>query len=271
MSTPAISFESKTGETRWTVSAVREKILELRPWFHNMELMGVPTAPEHFLGDYPRVKWERFRRAIPLDMRGMTVLDIGCNAGFYSMEMKSRGAERVLGIDWDEDYLAQARFAADVCEMDVEFRRMSVWQIGELREKFDLVIFMGVLYHLRHPLLALDLIHEHVAKDLLLFQSLQRGSKETFAVEENYDFSERSVFNNKSYPKMHFVEHSYTGDPTNWWLPNRACVEAMLRSSGFVIESHPEEEVYLCRWQEIENAPEGTRAVYPTRHDEEGG
>jgi tRNA (mo5U34)-methyltransferase len=46
---------------------------------------------------------------------------------------------------------------------------------------------------------------------------------------------------------MHFIEHKYAEDPTNWWAPNRACVEAMLRSAGFAIAAHPEEEVYLCR------------------------
>ncbi len=48
------------------------------------------------------------------------------------------------------------------------------------------------------------------------------------------------------YPKLHFVERSFANDPTNGWIPNRACVEAMLRSSGFTISSHPEEEVYVC-------------------------
>ncbi len=177
-------------EEKWTESSVRKKIAELAPWFHNMDLMGVPTAPDHFLGDYPRLKWSRFRHVVPEDLRGMTVLDIGCNAGFYSMEMKSRGADRVLGIDWDEDYLNQARFAADVCGVDVEFRKLSVWDVAQLHEKFDLVIFMGVLYHLRHPLLALDLIHEHVAKDLLLFQSMQRGSRDVLPVSGDYDFAE---------------------------------------------------------------------------------
>lgn len=75
----------------------------LGPWFHNMNLGGVQTAPEHFLGDYPACKWDRFQHAIPADLTGKTVLDIGCNAGFYSMEMKRRGAARVLAIDFDED------------------------------------------------------------------------------------------------------------------------------------------------------------------------
>lgn len=67
--------------------------------------------------------------------------------------MKRRGASRVLGIDTDEHYLRQARFAAEMDDVDVEFLRMPMWDVAALGEKFDLVIFMGVLYHLRHPLL----------------------------------------------------------------------------------------------------------------------
>jgi tRNA (mo5U34)-methyltransferase len=179
--------------------------------------------------------------------------------------MKRRGAARVLGIDIDERYLSQARFAADVCGLDIEFARMAVWDVASLGERFDLVLFMGVLYHLRHPLLALDLIHEHVAKDLLIFQSMMRGSNQIAAIEEDYDFNAPAPFNEPGYPKMHFVEHSYSHDHTNWWVPNRACVEAMLRSSGFAIESRPEEEVYVCRWQPLAISPDEANSVYPAK------
>ncbi|TIO63918.1 MAG: DUF1698 domain-containing protein, partial [Mesorhizobium sp.] len=141
---------------------IRRRIDALGPWFHNMELAGVETAPDHFLGNYPLVKWQKFADAIPADLSGKSVLDIGCNAGFYSIEMKKRGADRVLGIDFDVDYLTQARFAAEIAECDIEFRQLSVYDVGALGETFDIVLFMGVLYHLRHPLLALDLIREHV-------------------------------------------------------------------------------------------------------------
>jgi tRNA (mo5U34)-methyltransferase len=148
---------------------IRRRAEELGPWFHNIELNGVWTAPDHFLGDYPAIKWQSFAGAIPQDLTGKTVLDIGCNGGFYSIEMKKRGASRVVGIDFDDVYLAQARFAAQVTGHDIEFRKLSVYDIGSLNERFDVVLFMGVLYHLRHPLLALDLIHEHVANDILCF------------------------------------------------------------------------------------------------------
>jgi tRNA (mo5U34)-methyltransferase len=226
---------------------IRRRVDALGPWFHNLDLNGVSTAPAHFLGDYPQVKWRRFAGVIPDSLKGKTVLDIGCNAGFYAMEMKRRGAERVLGLDTDDDYLAQARFAAEVKGLKIEFRKLSTYDVAQLGEKFDLVIFMGVLYHLRHPLLALDLIHEHVASDLLLFQSMLRGSGRIDRIEPNYDFWSTSHFDSPGYPKMHFIEQKYADDPTNWWAPNRACVEAMLRSAGFAIAAHPEEEVYLCR------------------------
>jgi tRNA (mo5U34)-methyltransferase len=224
-----------------------------------MDLRGVRTAPEHMLGDYPNCKWQQFAHAIPRDLRGRTVLDIGCNAGFYSIEMKRRGADRVVGIDSDEGYLAQARFAAEICGVDIELKQMSVYEVGRIEERFDLVLFMGVLYHLRHPLLALDLIHEHVARDLLVFQSMLRGSDQVYPVADDYPFSEQEVFDHPAYPKMHFVENLYAGDPTNWWIPNRACAEAMLRSSGFEIVAHPEAEVFVCRWQPF---PAQTQAAY---------
>ena len=241
---------------------IEARVEALGPWFQNIDLGGVKTAPTHFLGDYPTVKWRRFANAIASDLSGRTVLDIGCNAGFYSMEMKRRGASRVLGIDLDEDYLSQARFAAELNGLDIEYRRLSVYDVGAIGERFDIVLFAGVLYHLRHPLLALDLIREHVARDLLVFQSMLRGSSEAVQVEADYDFWEEEPFNLSSFPRLHFIEHRYAGDPTNWWVPNRACVEAMLRSAGFEISDHPEEEVYICRCAPI---PKGAEAVYPAR------
>lgn len=230
-----------------TRDEIEAQVRRLGPWFHNLDLAGVQTAPEHFLGDYPRVKWQRFAHAIPDNLGGKTVLDIGCNGGFYSIEMKRRGAARVVGIDSDDDYLLQARLAAEICGVEIELRNLSVYDVGALGEKFDVVLFMGVLYHLRHPLLALDLIRRHAAKDLFVFQSMQRGSNEVASLEEDYEFWNEDVFEKPGFPRMCFIEKKYSGDPTNWWVPNRACSEAMLRSAGFTIEANPEAEVYVCR------------------------
>jgi len=230
-----------------TRESLRREIASLGPWFHNLNIRGVDTAPDHFLGDYPRQKWEGFRHVLPDDLDGRSVLDIGCNAGFFALEMKRRGAGRVLGIDTDPLYLRQAAFAIDEAGADIELRQMSVYEIGALGERFDLVLFMGVFYHLRHPLLALDMIHEHVAGDLLLFQSLQRGAVEEGPVEADHAFCETEPFDRPDFPRLHFIEHSYAGDPTNWFVPNGPAAAAMLRSAGFAIEARPEPEVFLCR------------------------
>jgi len=245
---------------------LEQRIRALDPWFHNMQLGGVSTAPDHFLGDYPASKFKRFAPHLPADLTGKSVLDIGCNAGFYSIEMKRRGATRVVGIDSDDRYLAQAELASEVLGFeDIEFIKQDVYDVGALGERFDLVIFMGVLYHLRHPLLALDLIREHAAADMLLFQSMQRGSKQVLDVEADYEFAQTEHFFESGYPKLHFVEREYCGDWTNWWVPNRACTEAMLRSAGFSVEQRIEEEVYLCRATERPFAKHGPAAVYPAK------
>lgn len=254
---------STTLRVPYTPEQIRTRVEELGQWFHNLNLRGVQTAPNHFLGNYPELKWRSFAGAIPHDLRGRSVLDIGCNAGFYSIEMKRRGADRVVAIDFDEQYLAQARFAAEVSDVDIEFRQLSVYDVAELQEKFDVVLFLGVLYHLRHPLLALDLIHEHVTRDMFVFQSMQRGNDQVQPLQDDYPFWETEMFERAGYPKMFFVEKKYCGDPTNWWIPNRSCTEAMLRSAGFEILDHPEQEVFVCRWKPLKD--DAGYAVYPAR------
>jgi tRNA (mo5U34)-methyltransferase len=235
-----------SGNRTLSTDSIQARIIELRPWFHNLVLGGISTAPDHFLGDYPAVKWRTFAHALPDDLRGKTVLDIGCNAGFYSIEMKRRGADHVLAIDSDPLYLEQARFAARVSGVEIEFRQMSVYDIPSLNTRFDLVLYLGVSYHLRYPLLALDLIRDSVVGEVFVFQSMLRGSDDIERLSEDYGFKEDAIFNLPGFPKMHFVEKEYASDPTNWWIPNKACVEAMLRSSGFCITAVPENEVYIC-------------------------
>lgn len=227
-----------------------------------MRLGDVWTAPNHPLGDYPACHWRHFEHAIPESLEGKTVLDLGCNGGFYSIEMKKRGAKRVVAADFDERYLAQARLAAAAHEVDLEFRKLSVYDVASLGERFDIVLFMGVLYHLRHPLLALDLLHEHVVGDVMIFHSLLRGSTHAPPLQEDYPFREEGVFARDGFPLMYFIEKRYAGDPTNWWIPNRAGVEAMLRSAGFHISSRPDSVVYVCNRGEsalVEPSP-GLRA-----------
>jgi tRNA (mo5U34)-methyltransferase len=262
LSTPVITAPPLTppGLTR---DQIQHRVRELGDWFHNLDLNGVKTAPDHFLGDYPRLQWQGFARSIPADLGGKSVLDIGCNAGFYSIEMKRRGASRVVGIDSDPGRLAQARFAAQVCGVELELRQLAIYDVAQLGGKFDLVLFMGLLCRLRHPLLALDLIHEHVAGDLLVLQSMHRGSEAVEPVAEDHHFWETEMFERPGFPRLHFIEKKYTADPAYWWIPNRACSEAMLRSAGFEILSHPEAEVFVCRHKQLPDGPPASGSVRP--------
>lgn len=221
------------------------RIRELGEWFHNIDLFGVNTAPGHFLGDFPNIKWKYISSVIPTDLSGATVLDLGCNGGFYSIEMKKRGAARVLGIDVDDRYLGQARFAAQTLELDIEFQKRSVYDVAAIPGQFDYVLFMGVFYHLRYPLFALDNIVKKVGGKLL-FQTMIRGSEQATRWEENYHFWNKEIFKSWDFPSMYFIEKKYADDPTNWWIPNVAAAEAMLRSSGLEIVAHPELETWAC-------------------------
>jgi len=228
-------------------SKLESDIRGLGEWFHNLDLFGVATAPNHFLGDFPAVKWKHIAPTLPENLNGASVLDIGCNGGFYSIQLKRLGAGRVLGIDVDERYLNQARFAASMLGVEIEFEKRSVYEVDRIAGQFDYVFFMGVLYHLRYPLFALDKVVTKIAPGgNLVFQTMLRGSASTKAWQDNYQFWTMNIFSDPDWPAMYFVEHSYANDPTNWWIPNRAAAEAMLRSSGLEILEHPESETWIC-------------------------
>jgi tRNA (mo5U34)-methyltransferase len=233
--------------------ALAHKIEELGDWFHNLDLHGVRTAPNHFLGDFPNVKWRHISKAIPEDISGATVLDIGCNAGFYSIEMKKRGAAKVVAMDVDDRYLNQGRFAAETLGMEIDFHKLSVYDVDTIPGQFDFVFFLGVFYHLRYPLLALDKVVKKVGGKLF-FQTMIRGSEQAKPWDKNYHFWNKEIFSDPSFPAMYFVENRYADDPTNWFIPNRGAAEASLRSAGLEIVGHPESETWVCV-----PSPEATR------------
>ena len=222
-------------------------IAELGPWFHNLHLPdGSQTAPDHPLGDFPKMKWDVLAPLLPTDLQGARVLDIGCNAGFYTLELARRGAN-VLAIDPDPHYLRQARWAAERCGLQerIDWRELQVYDISRLGQ-FDLVLFMGVFYHLRYPILALDLVGE-AARDLLIFQSLTMRDGNPRSTARSLEFDELEHMNHRGWPKLAFVEHVLAGDQINWWVLNEACVEGLLHSAGFAIEARPGHELFLCR------------------------
>ena len=232
------------------------EIAALGPWFHNLHLPdGTQTLPVHFLGgDFPTFKWRQIEPHLPARLDGWRVLDVGCNAGFYSFELARRGAS-VLGVDVEPHYLRQARWAAREygLEGQVEFRRMEVYELARSDERFDLIWFMGVFYHLRYPLLGLDLVAER-ARRLVMFQTLTMPGTSVYEDTQDHEIEERVPLLESGWPKMAFIEHRFAGDSTNWWVPNHAGVEAMLRSAGLRVVARPGHEMYLC-----EPAPDAER------------
>ena len=228
-----------------TPEQIARDVAALGDWFHNIDLHGVPTAPNHILGDYPSVKWKNIRMAIPDYLAGSSVLDIGCNAGYYSIELKKRGAGRVLGVDVDEMYMRQGRYAAATLGLDIGFQKCSVYDVDSIAGEFDIVLFLGVFYHLRYPLLALDKVVKKV-KGKLIFQTMLRGSADPYEARDDYHFWKTDIFSDPAFPAAYFIEKNYSNDPTNWFIPNRSGAEAMLRSSGLDIIHHPESETWVC-------------------------
>jgi tRNA (mo5U34)-methyltransferase len=224
------------------------EIAGLAPWFHNLHLPdGAQTAPGHPLGDFPAFKWREIAPHLPDDLSGWRALDIGCNAGFYAFELAKRGAH-VTGIDVEPHFLRQAEWAAEEFGLRhrVELHRRQVYDLAHDGAEYDLVLFMGVFYHLRYPLLGLDLVAERVRR-LMVFQTLTMPGSDVYAgASQNRGVMDRDDFLQPGWPKLAFIEKEFAGDPTNWWAPNHAGVEAMLRSSGLRVVGRPGHEIYLC-------------------------
>lgn len=229
-------------------SAIEKEIAELSPWFHNLHLPGgIQTAPNHKLGDFPNFNWERIAPYLPANIKGMSVLDIGCNAGFYSFELAKLGAE-VTAIDSNEHYLRQAKWGAKKLgvEKNITFIKMQLYDLINMEERFDIIFFLGVFYHLRYPLLGLDIAASKTNK-YMIFQALTLpGNENVQETPFDIDYDERDLLNKNYWPRMAFVEKMLAGDPTNWWVPNIACVEAMLRSCGLKIKHRIFREFYVC-------------------------
>ena len=223
---------------------LRAAIESLGPWYQNIEVEpGLWTNPS--LPNHPRDRWAAIEPHLG-DVSGKTVLDIGCNAGFFSMRFKERGAARVVGIDIDPVVLKQASFLSRRAGLELELHLRSAYDILEWGA-FDIVVCVGVLYHLRHPLLALDNIAS-ICRERLFAQTVIRGSVDEFVPAADYPVWENEIFNDSAFPRMFFIEKSVNDDTTNWWFASRSCLTAMLRSAGFTdIVATAVPDTVVCR------------------------
>jgi tRNA (mo5U34)-methyltransferase len=197
-------------------SELREAVSQIH-WYHSIDLGNGIVTPGWEKNTVTRLK----RLKIPEDLRGLSVLDVGAWDGFFSFEAERRGAKRVLAVDFDtwagKTWGSKAGFelARKVLGSHVEDLTIDVLDLTPERVGvFDLVLFLGVLYHLRHPLLALERIFSVTGRHLIL---------ETH-VDMVWGKRPAMVF----YPSGE-LRH----DQTNWWGPNPAAVVSMLKSVGF--------------------------------------
>jgi tRNA (mo5U34)-methyltransferase len=237
---------------------VQREVDALGPWFHNFEIVRDLWTNAGGAGpgaDYPARRWAHVEKLFR-DLQGKDCLDVGCSSGFFSLKAKELGAISVLGVDHGEQQRAidQARFAAKVLQLEVNFRTMSAYDLATLPNRFDVVLFMGVFYHLRHPLVALDAIRA-VCKDRMIFQTITTSNKngadeiETGRM-RNVGLAS-SMMGDSRFPTLRFVEGSLDGDASCWFVPNLQAVFAMLRASGFapgeVIFPGEHEVIVDCR------------------------
>ncbi len=181
-------------------------------WWHSIDLGEGLITPGVHSNEELRGNYALFK--LPDDLRGKSLLDIGCWDGFYSFEAERHGA-RVTSVDcWRPENFFKARKALN---SQAEFHELNVYEVTKERlGSFDIVFFLGVLYHLRHPLLALEQVCE-VTRD--------------FAVIESHVID--NIFSTK-HPVMEFYEFDQLGGQyDNWWGPNIECLSQMARSAGF--------------------------------------
>src|SRR5438477_11725935 len=131
-------------------SEIAAEVQRLEPWFHCIDLGdGLVTKSKSAIGEpveHPRPTWGKVKVCLPDDLTGKTVLDVGCNAGFYSIEMKRRGAARVLGLDSQRDLIKQAEFVRDVLGLEIDYERRSVYDLDSfVMGQFDVTLALGLI------------------------------------------------------------------------------------------------------------------------------
>lgn len=238
----------------------REEILsgidKLGPWFHRIELGGgLVTKTASAIGEpveHPRPTWEKVKACLPSDVSGLSVLDVGCNAGFYSVELKRRGAARVLGVDSQRNLIRQAAFVRDALGLDIEYRRLSVYDLDPRdMGQFDITLALGLIYHCKHLVLALERLFA-VTRGLLVLETAiypPEKSPGSFTYDEG---GQRPMLHPLAY-----VENAADAKEAiyNWFLPGVNALRALLQNVGFdEVELFPatqaDRAVLACRKRE---------------------
>jgi len=227
--------------------ALLEELKNTGHWHHRIDLgNGVFTADKN--QPNPEVKWKLLEPYVPEDLTGCSVLDLGCNSGYHSVQMKKRGAKRVVSVDNYDDAIKQTKFLSKWFNVELEVIKSEAHLYTlTTEEQFDYILFLGLFYHLKYGVIVLDRLSEMTNKRLF-FQSAAVGKKiSKYEPAKNYNKDEQEkIINSKEFPKLYFIEKEYKNGPGNWWLPNDSAMISLLRSSGQKIVARPAKEFFVC-------------------------
>ena len=245
----AIIFLMLFGTRRKSRSEIEGEVRALGWWYQDFELpCGVRTGNGEEPSYRPETRWKLLEAYIPSDLAGQSVLDVGGNAGYFSIQMMLRGAQRCVLVEPYLEFARQAEFAARQFEVKVEIVNEDVHTYClTTEERFDYVLFLGLFYHLKYPVLVLDRLAE-MTKRRMLFQShLIDSEHERYQAQSNYARgADDALLNDPAFPRLLFIENLYNSDPTNWWIPNSSALEPLLRSAGLKVIARPHPQLLVA-------------------------
>jgi tRNA (mo5U34)-methyltransferase len=208
----------------------REAIAKQEIWHHRIEVAPGVWTPG--LQDTAAVLAQI---GMPEDLSGMRVLDVGARDGFFTFEAERRGAREVVALDNESPHRTGFAIAAELLGSKAAYVTENVYSLRPERYgHFDLVLFLGVIYHLRHPLLGLDRIHDVCSPEALLL--IETHMIDEGLVDEAGEWRRLADFDPRlaSIPIAQYYPADTLGDDsTSQWAPNRVALEAWLRGSGF--------------------------------------
>jgi len=206
-------------------------------WYHRIYLgNGVYTSDQRMLHEGV---WNSLKAVFPGDLQGASVLDVGCNAGYFALKLKALGAGRVLGLESVENYYRQAQRIRSIWDADIEYRMLDVHSMGQIEEKFDIILFLGILYHLKNPFQVLELAGS-MCKDALLLETEVIPTDPRNVLHVTMGANEHIEVVPSRGGFMKFVEGAeINNDNSNWWIPDVEAVFGMLRVAGFKNFSAP--------------------------------
>jgi tRNA (mo5U34)-methyltransferase len=196
------------------MAELMQEIERLGPWYHTIDLGGGVVTPGR---SNVRAKFEQIADKLPPSLDDLRVLDLGCNAGGIAVQFAQRGS-RVVGVEAGVGYHKQACWVRDRLGLDIEYYRMPIYEIGSLAGMFDIVLFLGLFYHLRYPQLALDLLATKCDGLMLMNTPIVRSPHRVMELRLQTEPGRIT----QSAESRH-----------NWWFPSPSAIGGMLSVAGF--------------------------------------